>query len=49
MNFDNLGGGNFTGNFLRFDNATSTKFTVDSSGNIGVAASSGLDTLAAEL
>lgn len=37
MDFDNLGGGNFTGNFLKFDNATTTKFTVDASGNLNTA------------
>ena len=37
----------FTGNFLKFDNALSTKFTVNSAGNIGVAAGSGIDTLTA--
>ncbi len=47
MDFDNQGGGNFTGNFLKFDNALSTKFTVNSSGSIGVAAGSGLDALTA--
>ncbi len=31
---DNAGGGNFTGNFLRFDNSGSTVFTVDSNGNL---------------
>src|SRR3972149_12270379 len=31
---DNLGGGTFSGNFLRFDNATSTVFTVDADGDI---------------
>ncbi len=47
LDFDNTGGNSFTGNFLKFDNATSTKFTVDSSGNIAVAAGSGIDTLTA--
>ena len=37
MDFDNTGGGGgtFTGNFLKFDDATTTKFTVDASGNVG--------------
>ncbi|QQG41614.1 MAG: hypothetical protein HYV90_05680 [Candidatus Woesebacteria bacterium] len=37
MDFDNTGGGGgtFTGNFLKFDNATTTKFIVDASGNLG--------------
>ncbi len=46
-NLDSAGSGTFTGNFLRFDNSLATKFTVDASGNIGVAAGSGIDTLAA--
>ncbi len=39
MDFDNTGQGGigFTGNFLKFDNATSTKFTVASSGNVAAA------------
>lgn len=39
MDFDNTGGGGgtFTGNFIKFDNATTTKFTVDASGNVGAA------------
>ncbi len=45
MDFDNTGGSSFTGNFLRFDNATTTRFTVDASGNVvaagDVAANSG--------
>ena len=39
---DNTGGGSFTGNFIKFDNATSTKFTVDSLGNITGAGTTGL-------
>jgi hypothetical protein len=34
MDFDNTGGGSFTGNFLKFDNATTTQFTVDASGGL---------------
>jgi hypothetical protein len=41
------GGGTFTGNFLKFDNALTTRFTVSASGNIAVAAGSGLDTISA--
>ncbi len=36
MDFDNKGGGDlaFTGNFLKFNKANTTKFTVDNAGNI---------------
>lgn len=39
MDFDKTGGGGlaFTGNFLKFDNATSTKFTVSSAGTVAAA------------
>lgn len=44
---DNTGGGSFIGNFIRLDNALSTKFTVNSSGSIGVAGGAGIDTITA--
>jgi excisionase family DNA binding protein len=37
MDFDNTGGKSFTGNFLKFDNAQTTQYTVDSSGNVAAA------------